>query len=150
VHFKQTALRITASQHVDLSHVKMNKDDRENTAHGEKSHPDRGPSGVSSAGNERAARQAGVEKTALPKRGAKDAERQAYEAQPWFKAALHFRAGIERRISGLKRARGLDRCRNKGEPGMERWLGWGILANNLAVKAAQLVRRRRSARTTAT
>lgn len=109
-----------------------------------------GDRGVSSADNEQAACQAGVEKTALPKRGAKDAERQAYEAQPWFKAALRFRAGIEGRISGLKRARGLDRCRNKGEPGMERWLGWGVIANNLAVLAAKLVRRRHSARTTAT
>ncbi len=109
-----------------------------------------GDRGVSSAGNERAAHLAGVEKTALPKRGTKDAERQAYEARPWFKAALRFRAGIEGRISGLKRARGLDRCRNKGESGMERWLGWGILANNLAVIAAKLVRQRRSARTTAT
>jgi IS5 family transposase len=109
-----------------------------------------GDRGVSSANNEHAAHQAGIEKTALPKRGAKDAERQAYEAQPWFKAALRFRAGIEGRISGLKRARGLDRCRNKGEPGMERWLGWGVIANNLAVIAAKLMRRRRSARTTTT
>jgi len=108
-----------------------------------------GDRGVSSADNEQAAHQAGVEKTALPKRGAKDTERQAYEAQPWFKAALRFRAGIEGRISGLKRARGLDRCRNKGEPGMERWLGWGVIANNLAVMAAKLARRHRSARTAA-
>jgi IS5 family transposase len=103
-----------------------------------------GDRGVSSANNEQAARQLGVEKTALPKRGSQDAERQAYEAQPWFKAALRFRAGIEGRISGLKRARGLDRCRNKGEPGMERWLGWGVIANNLAVIAHKLARRHRS------
>ena len=107
-----------------------------------------GDRGVSSADNEQAAHQAGVKKTALPKRGAQDAERQAYEAQPWFKAALRFRAGIEGRISGLKRARGLERCRNKGESGMERWLGWGIIANNLAVMAAKLTRRRHAARTT--
>jgi len=103
-----------------------------------------GDRGVASAGNEQAAHHAGVEKTALPKRGIKDAERQAYEAQPWFKAALRFRAGIEGRISGLKRARGLDRCRNKGESGMERWLGWGVIANNLAVIAHKLARRHRS------
>ena len=109
-----------------------------------------GDRGVSSADNERAARQAGVEKTALPKRGTKDAERQAYEAQPWFKAALRFRAGIEGRISGLKRARGLDRCRNKGEPGMERWLGWGIIANNLVVIAQKLARRHRPRKATNT
>jgi IS5 family transposase len=103
-----------------------------------------GDRGVASADNEQAAHQAGVKQTALPQRGVKDAERQAYEAQPWFKAALRFRAGIEGRISGLKRARGLDRCRNKGEPGMERWLGWGVIANNLAVIAQKLARRHRS------
>jgi IS5 family transposase len=103
-----------------------------------------GDRGVSSPNNEQVARRVGVEKTALPKRGTPDAERQAYEAQPWFKAALRFRAGIEGRISGLKRARGLDRCRNKGEPGMERWLGWGVIANNLAVIAHKLARRHRS------
>jgi len=107
-----------------------------------------GDRGVSSADNERAAHQAGVDKTALPKRGTKDTERQTYEAQPWFKAALRFRAGIEGRISSLKRARGLDRCRNKRESGMERWLGWGIIANNLAVMAAKLARRRQAATTT--
>ena len=109
-----------------------------------------GDRGVSSAANEQAAHQTGVEKTALPKRGTQDAERLAYEAQPWFKAALRFRAGIEGRISGLKRARGLDRCRNKSESGMERWLGWGVIANNLAVMAARLARRRRSAKSTVT
>jgi IS5 family transposase len=109
-----------------------------------------GDRGVSSAGNEQAAHLAGVERTALPKRGTKDAERQAYEAQPWFKAALRFRAGIEGRISGLKRARGLDRCRNKGESGMERWLGWGIIANNLVVIAQKLARRHRPRKATNT
>jgi IS5 family transposase len=103
-----------------------------------------GDRGVSSAHNEQVAHQAGVEKTALPQRGLKDPDRRAYEAQPWFRAALRFRAGIEGRISGLKRARGLDRCRNKGEPGMERWLGWGVIANNLAVMALKLACRHRS------
>ena len=103
-----------------------------------------GDRGVSSVNNEQAAQHTGIDKTALPQRGTKAPERQAYEAQPWFRAALRFRAGIEGRISGLKRARGLDRCRNKGEPGMERWLGWGVIANNLAVMAHKLARRRRS------
>jgi IS5 family transposase len=109
-----------------------------------------GDRGVSSAANEQAAHQTGVEKTALPKRGTKDAERLAYEAQPWFKAALRFRAGIEGRISSLKRARGLDRCRNKGESGMERWLGWGIIANNLVIIAHKLARRHRPRKATNT
>jgi IS5 family transposase len=99
--------------------------------------------GVYSTANEQAAQQAGIEFVALPQPGHKDAARQAHEAQPWFKAALRFRAGIEGRISGLRRARGLDRSRNRGQPGLERWLGWGIITNNLVVTATRLTRRRK-------
>jgi transposase, IS5 family len=99
--------------------------------------------GVFSPANEQLARAAGIAHVALPQRGYKDQARQAYEAQPWFKAALCFRAGIEGRISHLRRARGLDHCRNRGEPGLERWLGWGVIANNLVVIATHLARRRR-------
>jgi IS5 family transposase len=99
--------------------------------------------GVFSAANEQCAREAGIEFVALPQPGHKDAVRQAHESQPWFRAALRFRAGIEGRISHLRRARKLDRCRNRGEVGLERWLGWGVVANNLAVIAARLARRRR-------
>lgn len=100
--------------------------------------------GVFSPANEQVAREAGVECVALPQPGHKDAARQAYEAQPWFKAALRFRTGIEGRISGLRRARGLDHCRNRGEPGLERWLGWGIITNNLVVTATRLTRHRKT------
>jgi IS5 family transposase len=98
--------------------------------------------GVFSSANEQLARDAGIEQVALPQPGHKDEARRAYEAQPWFKAALRFRAGIEGRISGLRRARGLDRCRNRGEIGLERWLGWGVIVNNLVVMATRLARRR--------
>jgi IS5 family transposase len=85
-----------------------------------------------------------VKQVALPQPGAKSNRQQKREAQPWFKAALRFRNGIEGRISGLKRARRLDRCLNRGENGLERWIGWGIITNNLVVMAAQLTRRHRS------
>jgi IS5 family transposase len=99
--------------------------------------------GVFSPANERGAREAGIEYVALPQPGHKDDARRAYEAQPWFKAALRFRAGIEGRISTLRRARQLDRCHNRGEVGLERWLGWGIITNNLVVIATRLARRTR-------
>lgn len=102
--------------------------------------------GVFSPENEQAARDAGIEYVALPHPGAKSQERQAYEAQPWFRAALRFRAGIEGRISGLKRARHLKRCPNRGETGVERWVGWGVITNNLVVIARRLARRHRSKR----
>jgi IS5 family transposase len=108
-----------------------------------------GDRGVHSAENEAMAHAAGVDEVALPKPGPKTAERQALERLPWFKAALRFRAGIEGRISVLRGPRGLRRCLNRGENGMDRWVGWGIIANNLAVTAMTLARRRHKKKPTA-
>jgi IS5 family transposase len=102
--------------------------------------------GVFSETNEQCARALGVKQVALPQPGTKNGRRKRREAQRWFRAAMRFRAGIEGRISGLKRARHLDRCRNRGENGLARWVGWGIITNNLAVIAARLARRHRSRR----
>lgn len=99
--------------------------------------------GVYSPENERLARKMGIKQVALPQPGAKTKCRQRYEKQKWFKAALRFRIGIEGRISGLKRARHLDRCLNRGAEGLARWVGWGILTNNLVVIAANLTRGKR-------
>jgi IS5 family transposase len=102
--------------------------------------------GVYSADNVRQATDAGVKRAALPKPGAKSRAQQQHESQPWFKAVLRWRNGSEGRISQLRRARGLDRCLNHGETGMERWLGWGVIANNLMVIAQALTHRRRQSR----
>ena len=100
-----------------------------------------GDRGIYSPANERQARQLGVRRVCLPKPGYKSKARQRHEHQPWFRAARRFRNGIEGRISHLRRARGLDRCLNHGLPGLERWVGWGIIANNLAVIAMKLNQR---------
>lgn len=102
--------------------------------------------GVYSDDNVQRAKAAGVRRVALPKPGTKSRAEQHRESQPWFKAVLRWRNGIEGRISQLRRARGLDRCLNHGESGMERWLGWGVIANNLMVIAQALTRRRRRQR----
>jgi IS5 family transposase len=100
-----------------------------------------------SPANEKGAKALGVKRVVLPKPGVKTPARQRQEAQPWFKAVHRWRSGIEGRISHLRRARGLDHCFNHGEAGMERWLGWGVIANNLMVIATTLTRpRRRSAK----
>ncbi len=93
--------------------------------------------------NVEAAQRLGVKHVALPQSGAKSKRQQKREAQPWFRAARRFRNGIEGRISVLKRARRLDRCLNRGENGVARWIGWGIITNNLVVMAAKLARRHR-------
>jgi Transposase DDE domain len=42
-----------------------------------------------------------------------------------------WRTGAEGRISVLKRRHGLNRCRYRGEAGMQRWVGLGVIADNL-------------------
>ena len=76
----------------------------------------------------------------LPKPGAKSTKRIAHERQRWFRRGHDWRSGIEGRISGLKRRHKLDRCRYHGDDGMERWVGWGIIAHDLRVIATATAR----------
>jgi IS5 family transposase len=97
--------------------------------------------GVYSSANEEAARGMGVERVALPKKGAKNEKRRGYERQGWFRRARRFRAGIEGRISVMKRRGYLGRCRDKGEEGFLGWVGWGVLSSNLhAIARAEAAR----------
>jgi IS5 family transposase len=97
-----------------------------------------GDRGLYSVANERYAQTHGVAEVVLPKPGKKSAKRIAYEQQLWFRAGRNWRAGIEGRISGLKRRHGLDRCRYQGDAGMERWVGLGLIAHDLRVIAQAL------------
>ena len=97
-----------------------------------------GDRGLHSASNERQAKALGVERVSLPKPGYKSDERKDFEHQSWFRAAQRFRNGIEGRISQLRRARRLDRCLNVGLSGFQRWIGWGVIANNIALLANYL------------
>jgi IS5 family transposase len=100
-----------------------------------------GDRGTYSPENEREARRLGVRHVCLPKPGHKTARRRRQEKQAWFRAALRFRNGIEGRISQLRRARGLTRCLNHGWAGLERWVGWGVIANNIAVMVMKLIKK---------
>jgi IS5 family transposase len=91
--------------------------------------------GLYSEPNERYAQSRGVKQVVVPKPGAKSAARIAYEKQRWFRRGRNWRAGIEGRISGLKRAQKLARCLYHGSAGMERWVGWGLIAYDLQVIA---------------
>jgi IS5 family transposase len=69
----------------------------------------------------------------LPKAGHKSEQRRQHERQSWFRRGRRYHAGIEGRISVLKRKHGLGRCLNHGRDGFERWVGWGVIANNLTI-----------------
>ena len=100
-----------------------------------------GDRGLYSPDNEAYARQKGIKHPVLPKRGRKTEQRRQYEAQSWFKRGRRFQAGVEGRISVLKRKHGLDRCLDHGEEGFERWVGWGVIAGNLTVMRRVLATR---------
>ena len=87
--------------------------------------------GLYSPTNETYAQAQGIKRIILPKAGRKSDARRQHEAQPWFRRGRRFHAGVEGRISVLNRKHGLDRCRNHGEKGFHRWVGWGVIANNL-------------------
>jgi IS5 family transposase len=104
-----------------------------------------GDRGVFSPANEAVARLAGVKRIAIPATGKVSATRQQYERTAWFRRGYRFRAGVEGRIRVLQRDFELACCRDHGERGMGRWVGWGVLTHNLA-KIAQTVARRSAPR----
>jgi IS5 family transposase len=107
--------------------------------------------GFWSAANKRAAMEKGVEKVCIPALGKLKAEQAAEQRQRWFRRGQRWRVGCEGRISVLKRRDGLARCRYHGLDGMKRWVGWGVVSNNLHVlmNSATPARRRHTPQTEA-
>jgi IS5 family transposase len=87
--------------------------------------------GFFSMRNEADAHGRGVKRVAVPNLSTKSADRKALQHKRWFRQAMKWRTGCEGRISLLKRRHGLDRCRYKGTDGMKRWVGLGVIADNL-------------------
>jgi IS5 family transposase len=78
--------------------------------------------------NEAAAKAKGVKHVCVPNRSTKSAERRR---ERWFRHGQKWRTGCEGCISVSKRRHGLNRCRYKGEDGMKRWVGLGVISDNL-------------------
>ena len=87
--------------------------------------------GFYSQAQERALASKGVKWIAVPNRSTRSAARKRLDKSRWFRKAQAWRTGCEGRISVLKRRHGLDRCRYRGQEGMKRWVGLGVLADNL-------------------
>jgi IS5 family transposase len=100
-----------------------------------------GDRGVYSADNEPQAQPRGVKRVVIPYAGRASPPRVEQERSPWFRRGFRFRAGMEGRISVLRRRYTLNRCLAHGEAGLGRWVGWGILTANLVQLAQTLVKR---------
>jgi transposase, IS5 family len=81
--------------------------------------------------NEAAAKAKGVKRVCIPNRSTKSKERRREQKKRWFRNGQKWRTGCEGRISVVKRRHGLNRCRYRGEVGMQRWVGLGVIADNL-------------------
>jgi IS5 family transposase len=99
--------------------------------------------GFYSGANEQTAKRLGVRRVCLPKQGQLSASRREHQRQRWFRAGLRWRVGSEGRISALKRRHGLDRCLYHGLDGMNRWVGFGVIAGNLLTIARYFIKKQR-------
>ena len=87
--------------------------------------------GFYSARNEAAAKAMGVKRVCIPNRSSKSPERKREQKKRWFRNGQKWRTGCEGRISVVKRRNGLDRCRYRSDDGMQRWVGLGVISDNL-------------------
>ena len=90
-----------------------------------------GDAGFYSAQGEAQVQGMGVKRVSIPNHSTKSAERRRHQKQRWFRKGQKWRTGCEGRISVLKRRHGLNRCRYKGSAGMKRWVGLGVISDNL-------------------
>src|SRR6516225_6755470 len=87
--------------------------------------------GFYSGKNEAAAKAKGVKRVCIPNRSTKSPERKREQKKRWFRQGQKWRTGSEGRISVVKRRHGLNRSRYRGEAGIKRWVGLGVIADNL-------------------
>jgi transposase, IS5 family len=97
--------------------------------------------GFYSAKNEAAAKAKGVKRVCIPSRSTMSKARRREQKKRWFRNGQKWRTGCEGRISVVKRRHGLTRSRYKGANGMQRWVGLGVIADNLINIGNALARR---------
>jgi IS5 family transposase len=104
-----------------------------------------GDRGMHSPANERVARDAGVRHLVIPRAGRVTAAQRQTEQERTWRRHYRWRAGMEGRISSLRRDYGLRRCPYQGDVGLRRWVGWGVVASNLRHIGQALAQRARAA-----
>src|SRR6266567_9110276 len=96
--------------------------------------------GFYSRENEKAGPALGVRWMSVPNKKTTSCERKLLQHQRWFRNGQKWRTGSEGRISVLKRRHGLRRCLYPGLDGMRRWVGLGVIADNVIQMGCYLAR----------
>src|SRR5260370_41115395 len=87
--------------------------------------------GFYSLKHERTIQGMGVARVAVPSRNSKSRERRKLKRTLCVRAGQPWRTGCEGRLRVLKLRHGLNRCRYRGVEGMQRWIGLGVIADNV-------------------
>jgi IS5 family transposase len=87
--------------------------------------------GFYSSANEGSLAARGVRHISVPNRNTKSETRRLLQKSRWFRDGQRWRTGCEGRISVLKRRHGLRRCLYRGAEGIRRWVGLGVIADNV-------------------
>jgi transposase, IS5 family len=82
-----------------------------------------------------------VNEPCLPKPGANQAAEQESTATVSFRQARQRHPGVESAIGALQSGNGLERCRDRTEVGLERYVALGVLGRNLHVLGKLLIAR---------
>lgn len=97
--------------------------------------------GFFSAANEARAGQMGVSRVSIPSHDTNSPPRKQRQKQRWFRNLQKWRTGCEGRISVLKRRHGLRRSLYRGSDGIRRWVGLGVIADNVIHIGTHLAQR---------
>src|SRR5262249_41203660 len=101
-----------------------------------------GDAGFFSGGKERGGHALGGQWVSIPKRSTPSAARRPPQKESWFRQGQKWRTGGEGRVRGVQRGDGAKRSRYRGEEGMERWVGFGVVADTLINMGRVLASRR--------
>lgn len=82
-----------------------------------------------------------VESPCVPVRGQRQEAEQQAEATEQFHRQRRWHPGVESLIHGLQAGNGLERCRDRTERGLERYVGLAVLGRNLHVLGKLLLAR---------
>jgi IS5 family transposase len=96
--------------------------------------------GFYSSMNEKAGQASGVRWMSVPNKKTTSSERRLLHHQRWFRNGQKWRTGSEGRISVLKRRHALRRSLYPGREGMRRWVGLGVIADNVIQMGCHLAR----------
>jgi transposase, IS5 family len=91
--------------------------------------------------NQAGAKAKGVKRVCIPNHAIKSRTRRREQKTRWFRNGQKWRTGCEGRICVIKRRHGPTRCRYKGANGLKRWVGLGVIADNLINIGNALARR---------